>query len=50
MSMFKEYGQEALPAINQLIEICQSVGDGKRLGLLCSLLEDAKEEIEQEVA
>jgi hypothetical protein len=50
MSMFREYSAEALPVINELINICENVGGGAQLAKLLSMLEDARDEIVEEAA
>jgi hypothetical protein len=48
--MFKNYSQDALPLINDLIDVCNNVGQGKKLADFLNQLEELKESIEQETA
>jgi hypothetical protein len=45
--MFKEYSTQALPVIEELINICEDVGGGAKLAKLLSMLEDARDEIKE---
>jgi hypothetical protein len=47
MSIFKEYSEEALPVIKQLIDLCENVASGRKLADLLEMLEDARDEIEE---